>query len=110
MDQLLLVSECIINFIALKYNLSGDAEHHKMVFHPAMVLHLFICICVLLGPLQYCIIINSGLRGLDTPDIFRFKKHAVAVTLLIVFTAIITLSLIYGSLEHDFLLADNRYL
>ncbi len=96
----------------LKFEHLGDKDHHKPVFHSAMPFHLCLMIASQIGPLELvesfknrCKIIWKSCISKDNINDYCYFR----LGLLLASVTAVSFGVIYGCLDHEFLLSDNRF-
>jgi alpha-1,2-glucosyltransferase len=106
MGLLPLVLPCITFVAFVAYNgglVVGDKENHEVTAHWAMFFHAWAVAAVAYGPISILDALNSG----KVSNVATWSSQTWAFAAVLCGTTVY--SLMYGVLEHPFLLADNRH-
>jgi hypothetical protein len=90
----------------------GDKDHHRLVLHAAMPLHLFMGAALLLGPREMALgaleLATHATSALQSKSTSALQKGKSALLVCLFFCGV-SLVLYQGCLSHPFLEADNRW-
>lgn len=85
---------------------SGDKEHHEAVVHLAMPLHMLACLALVTGPID----LGLGLQKIVNEFCLGgMKTLAWRILIAALLVGGVGYCLLYGCMDHEFLLADNRF-